>query len=392
MTEEQKPTRKDIETEIVEIIKTMPEPLVPPKNFATDSTPEGMQKILVENGGRAALITDEGIQFEIWNGIYSSGRSNIDVFLKGHAGGELRVVRSGREVNLSRIAISIGFAIQSQVLEDLKKNSQRSFRGKGLFARFLPCRPKSNIGKRDVRLRKIIDPAVKNAYVAGIKWLLNIKPDLSPHNQEVPRLLTLSKQALPAWEQFCQDIENEQGEGGKYEYLQDFTGKLPGQALRIAALCQVAALFRQPENAAHENPLSPLSSLSPSYQYEIELDTMEKAMELCKKLIIHAQGTFELLDDDGSMADAKWALNWIKSHVETDDATGAFYIKQNALHKSVIFKNSKLERITKALDVLRERNIVSPQFKLPTPQKSTYVYFINPAVLNAVTGTNSKIA
>src|SRR5262249_22261315 len=149
----------------------------------------------------------------------------------------LRVKRSSRVVDLPEIAISVGLAVQPMVLSEQSEVDRRKFRGKGLLARFLFCLPKSNIGTRDVRKRQGIPENVKAAYFAGIKALLNIKPIYDQHNVETPQIVLLEKEALESWERFAQSVENDQGDGGKYERLQDFTGKLPGAALRIAGNC-----------------------------------------------------------------------------------------------------------------------------------------------------------
>ena len=114
---------------------------------------------------------------------------------------------------------------------------------------------------------------------------------------------------------------------------------------------------------------------------------MRPILELSKQLIIHAQAAFGCLEDDSGIADAKWVLEWIPKEDKQPggkhaklDANGAFYIKQNDLHRSSRFNKSKLERVVKALAILQERNIVSGQYRLDT-KKPTSIYFVNPAVM-----------
>jgi putative DNA primase/helicase len=121
-----------------------------------------------------------------------------------------------------------------------------------------------------------------------------------------------------------------------------------------------------------------LSSLSALSQESIQTKRIEPVLDLCEKLIVHAQAAFDLIGDDPVVSDAKYAFKWVLGNAERDEQ-GAYFIRQNALHSTPRFKNSKLERVSKALDVLRERNITSGQYKLAT-KKPTYVYYANPSI------------
>ena len=368
-------TRQQILDEILKLKeKLREEELHAPKVFATDVTPEAAQNGLAEQGERLAIMTDEGNLFDILSGMYTNGKQNLDVFLQGHAGGPLRVKRGNRNVDLNKIALSIGLAVQPAVLSEQTESDRRKFRGKGLFARFLACLPKSNIGKRDVRLGQPIPIEVKQAYKAGVKALLNIRPQFNEHGVEYPRLLKLERgAALEAFQRFAQYIETHQGEGAKFERLQDFTGKLPGAALRIAGVCHVTAIV-----GSELGSLSSSSALSNGNTLEINQQIIEPVLDLSEKLIVHAQAVFDLIGDDAVVADAKHALKLTLAKAERNES-GAFFVRQNVLHTSPRFKNSKLDRLLKALDILRERNIISTQQNLPT-RKPTYVYFVNPAI------------
>jgi putative DNA primase/helicase len=309
------------------------------------------------------------------SGLYSDGRANIDVFLKGHSGGPLRVKRSNRCTDLVKIALTIGLTVQPTVIEDLARGGKQIFRGKGLLGRPLYVIPRSNIGTRDVRLNVAIPPDVQKAYSNGIKTLLSIPRQLDENGIEVARILALSPEALDSWHRFAQWIEVRQGEGKEFERIQDWTGKLPGHALRIAALCHLAE--RLVSSKFTSSPLSPLSPSSLEGD-SISKATMEAVLDLCEKLIVHAQAAFDLLESEESISDAKYAFKWLLTNREKDDR-GAFFIRQNALHSCSRFKKSKLERVTRALEMLRERNIVSAQFKLPT-RKPTLIFYVNPSV------------
>src|SRR5262249_9003889 len=66
-----------------------------PRLIVDDCPPERLGALLAEQGGRLALMSQEGGVFEILAGRYSAnGAPNLDVFLKGHSGDTLRVDRT----------------------------------------------------------------------------------------------------------------------------------------------------------------------------------------------------------------------------------------------------------------------------------------------------------
>lgn len=370
-------SRAELQAEILQLKEALPEVAIPPKIFLTDATPEAMQVELAEQRERSAVITDEGNLFDILAGLYSEGRSNLDVFLQGHAGGALRVKRKDRQVHLQKIAITLGLAVQPQVLNDLRGSKQRSFKGKGLLARFLYCLPKSNIGSRDVRKRDSIPEEVKSAYHAGIRALLDIPGEYDELGREKPQQIGLTNEARLLWEDFAQVIEKEQGPGGQFESIQDLTGKLPGQALRIAGLCHIAKIT----NSTYSTNSSGLKNSkwkNGCEKSKVEIHTMATSLRLCLRLIEHAQAAFAHLDNDSGIADAKWILNWIRAHV-IKDLDSSYSFRPSDVHRTNRFKNGKVDRVNKALEVLRERNLISHQVNLDT-KKPTYVRYVNPAV------------
>jgi hypothetical protein len=114
---------------------------------------------------------------------------------------------------------------------------------------------------------------------------------------------------------------------------------------------------------------------------EIGTKTMQPIIELCKKLIVHAQAVFEGLERDASASEAKAALQWVLNHQERLDS-GALYFKQHDLYRFGRFNKHPKDRLRKALNILQERNIISDEQKLPTPQKATTVHYINPAIFD----------
>ena len=138
-------------TEAVHLKERLEQIQVPvePRLVADDVTSEQLACLLEQQGGRIAVMSAEGGVFGIMAERYSKGGPNFDVYLKGHAGDELRVDRVGRPpLIISEPAVTMALTIQPDVLRQLA--SQPAFRGRGLIARFCFALPKSNIGRRKI--------------------------------------------------------------------------------------------------------------------------------------------------------------------------------------------------------------------------------------------------
>ena len=343
--------RQVIAYEIAEVEKDTPEEIRSPRLWTGDVTPERLQGLLVEHGERMALLSDEAGIFEIMAGLYSDGRVNLDVFLQSHAGKSVRVDRTSRTAHLEAPALTFGLAVQPAVIADLSQGSKKKFRGNGSLARFLYCLPQNNIGKRDVRKRESILESVKAKYRTGIIDLLNIEPELDQDGREYPRQLILDADALECWLAFSEYIESKQGQNGEYESIQDWTGKLPGAALRIAGVFHVA-----------EHGLTTST---------VNQSTMEKALDLAILLIEHAKAAFDLMGADQVTDDAKAIFQWTIDH-------SLKQFTKNEIRKALKGRWTKPERLNRALDDLLNRDIVGEVFKTETEGRYARTYPVNP--------------
>ena len=311
----------------------IPEELRAPRLWTGDTTPERLQSLLADYGERMAVLTDEGGIFEVMGGLYSGGVANLDIFLQGHAGHAVRVDRQGRSTHLDSPALTFGLAVQPDVLSELASGGKKRFRGNGTLARFLFAIPQSNIGSRDVRAVNQIPENIARRYRDGLFDLLSISP-LIEGGKEVSRRLSLTPEALELWHIFAEKVERRQGQDGDLETIQDWSAKLPGAALRIAAG------FHLVEHGS--NP--PL---------KIEETTIGRAIELCTLLVQHAQAAFGMMDGGSSTDDAKEILRWVLEENMSRFAKGLVYRK---------FKGrftGKPDRLDRALQDLEERSIVT---------------------------------
>jgi hypothetical protein len=345
--------RKILIQEIIKLREEMPEEIRTPRLFTNDVTPERFQSLLMENGERMAVLSDEGGIFEIMGGLYSDGRSNIDVFLKSHIGSPVRVDRQSRSAHLDHPLSTFGLAVQPQIVEELSQGSKRRFRGTGCLARFLYCVPQNNVGRRDMRLRRIISEEAEQHYYAGIRSLLNIPP-LMVGGKEEARTLQLDREALVSWAAYSQALEQRQGEAGDLVMIADWSAKLPGAALRLAALAHVAEF-------GSENLV-------------ISRATLERALDLADLLISHTLTAFSLMGADQATADTKYVARWLK-------ARGARCIKQNDIYRACDGRIPKMDRLQKALTILIERQMISEPIQEPTRGRPSNHFFVNPAFL-----------
>ena len=172
--------------------------------------------------------------------------------------------------------------------------------------------------------------------------------------RERPRTLTLDADARESFLAFAQFIESKQGPGGDFEQTQDWTGKLPGAAVRIAGLFHVV-------------------EHGPNVQ-AINQATMEKALDLADLLIAHAKAAFDLMGADQGTDDAKAVLRWI---VEQGQAT----FSRRDCHYAMKGRFAKVERLTRSLQELHERGIIGEPVMESTGGRPSLTYRVNPAML-----------
>lgn len=345
--------RARFQDEIKRELDEMPDELKPPRIFTGNATPEKTEAMMADQGGKLFISSDEADTLLNISGALRGGIVGNEVYLKGHAGSAIRVDRQGREAHLDRPALSIGLIVQPETFSELAAGKR--MRANGMLARPLYAVPKSNIGTRDVRQRKPIPRDIEEGYHRAIMALLE---GYELRDQE-PRVLPFAADALEPWLAFSDGVERHQGEGGRFEAISDWTSKLPGAAARLAAVFQIA-----------EHGLD---------SHVVGLAAVERALDLCRLLIPHAEAAFSMLGSDDTDVDALAVLRWIKAGDRRDftrrDA-------QRAMHG----RFSKVERLERALAALRDLYIISGEKKASTGGRASAFYLVNPK-LYAVKGS-----
>jgi len=328
----------------------VPEPVLP-RLIVDDATSEKLGAILAEQGGRIASMSPEGGVFDLMAGLYSkSGMPQFGVYLMGHSGDDLRVDRISRKgEHVKRPALTMGLAIQPNVLEGLLENA--AFRGRGLLARFLYALPESRIGTRKIEPDPVPE-CVGQAYETVIRRLCEL-----PSDADQPQYLQLADGAWMLLRDFMQKLEPELGAGGELEYAQDWGSKLAGAVVRIAGVMHCVI------HAYDEPCLHPLAAT-----------TMASAIEIGRYATTHALAAFEAMRADKGLSDAQYVLRWLERHGKTE-----FAKSEAQQHGKRRFKHANDIDAPLALLVRHNYIRLRPTAKRGPGRPSSPTYEVNPA-------------
>jgi hypothetical protein len=334
--------------EIAEMEASLAEPKVLPQLFANDVTPESLAATIHEQGGRFAIFSDEGGITETLSGLYTGGQANIDILLKGIDGGNVRVRRKDRQFDLNPI-LTVGLVVQPVIIE--RMGEKKAFSGRGLLERFLWVLPKSKLGYR-THDKPPVPEVVKNSYKKRIRTLLDIPPLIEGFDQ--PRVLKLEPAALTQWREFQAKIEVQLRFNGRLSRCQGWGGKISGFALRLAGLLHVSE-YKQ------DNLI-------------ISSRTMTRALELATLLTDHALAAYGLIGTDQATADAQECWRWIQALGEPSFTNGELTL---AMRHRI-----QKDRLTSALTILRDRELISEPKRVPG--KKTLIYRVHPKFVRRV--------
>ncbi|MET7714663.1 YfjI family protein [Streptomyces sp. NPDC005407] len=259
-----------------------------PVLLADDSTPETVTSLMAEQGGRLSVMSDEGGIFDIIAGRYS-GSPNMEVFLKGHAGGRLRVNRQTRREYIDAPALTMGLAVQPDVLLDIGKI--KGAKGRGLLGRFLYSLPVSTVGERKV----ITDPVPEQTAATYSANVIDLTLSLAEWTD--PAVIQLTPEASAALIDYQERVEPWlKARGGKLGHITDWAGKLVGATARMAALLHLA------EHGGN------------GYAHPVTEATMNAAIELGEYYTAHALAVFDAMGADPVVSRARSVLEALRDN------------------------------------------------------------------------------
>lgn len=328
-------------------------PVVPMRLIAADCTPEALAVIMSRNNDKISILSDEGV-FDVMSGLYTSGRSNINIYLNAYDGQSISIDRKGSgSLLLHRPLITFGICCQPSVIADFIGDKQ--FIGKGLAQRFLFSRPPSMLGKRTLQYAPI-EPNVKTCYIALINRLLKM--------QDTNDIIKMSAEAFNLFSNFYNEIEIKLGQQGKYSVSRTFLSKLAGKTARICGLLHLC------EHSVNE----PVSA-----------ETVKSTVQIARYFMEQNEIIFST---DTDLAIAEYAADRIITNAQKNgcDSFRARDIKR-------FCQKYKAKQLDEALTILCEHNYIqfTPDDK-KYPNKQCGVYSINPYLLYDCQGSVKQMS
>lgn len=314
-----------------------------PRLIIDDHTPEALVSRMAENGGRIAVISDEGGIFDTLAGRYS-GNVNLDPYLKGYSGGHLssdRQTRAGETIEDP--ALTVGVMTQPSALRKFGSNPELF--GRGLPARFWFIMPRSLAGYRD-QDSPPVPVAVEARYESTVRTLATTLA-----NWDGPRVLTLTDQASRVRAAAAATIEEQLRPGGALSDMREWANKLFGAMLRLAGLLHLA---HHPTDA---------------WERQISDQTMSQAAQVTGWLISHYQAAIALVHGDPAGETAHEVLAVLVAKQMTT-------FTRRELHRRVQRKLPRAEQVLAVLATLAQHGWVritsDGDYELH-PAASTYI-------------------
>lgn len=354
--------RHDAERDTDELARQLAEFRLPrsPQLIANDVTEESIGKLLMENDGRIAIMSDEGGPFRNMAGRYqNNGAPIFEAFKHAHNAGTVRVNRAGRElVHVPVAAITLALMVQPALLRSLRQTSE--FRAEGLLARFLYAVPESMVGARNLRAKGVpIDVAA--AYRDQVKALLSMPFGSDLDGATAPHVMELTPEARERLIVLREGLEPRLGRGGDLSHVGDWAGKLAGATARIAALLHLSQLADRPE----------------PWRTPVTVEAMDAAIAISRDFLIpHALVAFSLIGGSPASDLAEVILPWIRRH-------GAARFTKRDLHRHMRRQVTDPKEWDAALALLVEHSWIREIAGEPNPKggRPFREYEVNPAAL-----------
>ncbi len=248
-----------------------------------------MASILADQGGVVAVMSAEGGIFDIMAGRYSNGIPNLDVWLKGHSGDQLRVDRKNRPTEvIDRPCITNVLTVQPEVLHAL--SDKPGFRGRGLIARFLYSMPASTVGRRTIAPPPV-PTDVQRTYERNVSALLRTTEALD--KQRVVNFSPAAHSSLVRFEALNEPRLD--AITGALCDVVDWGSKLVGAVARIAGLLHVA---QYPESWLVR---------------AVEEHTVDAAVIVGEYFTSHMVAVADLMRVDKEVEEARRIIKWISA-------------------------------------------------------------------------------
>ncbi|TWT79121.1 hypothetical protein CA13_05190 [Planctomycetes bacterium CA13] len=335
-----------------------------PKLLVDDATAEAIEMHLASQCGRLVVAGCEGGLFDVMAGRYSSGMGNLDCFLKGHAGDDLRVDRVERgSLNVPRCCLTLAYAVQPEVIRGLA--GRPSFRGRGLIGRFLYSVPETTLGRRRINPEPVSE-IIDARYETIVRRLARV-PD---RDDGLPELMNLTTSASRHFEAWQHEVEGWLAEGGRLFELRDWGGKLCGLTARLAAVMHLVSV----------------DDLEP-WTVPIDEPAIVAAIEIGRWAVPHAEAVIGLMTGStGPADDAVYVLRWIR-----ESGLREFSRRDAHVHGRARF-DGEPNRLDDALELLVDRGWIRPvteDSSIRRGRPASPRFSVHPEIENAATRSHN---
>lgn len=330
-----------------------------PRLIVGDITPEALVQVLGEQHGAIASITAEGGLFDTLAGRYSRGVANLDAVLQAHDGREpILVDRKGADpIRVDNPCLTLGLAVQPQVLEAIGENEAAS--GRGLLARFLYSVPASRVGTRDMsRTRPSRSSGGIGDLIRSLDAVLRgLRPSFGDFgDMSLIDNLKLSSLSIDVLTAYRIDLEPRRHPfTGDLADVQAWTNKLDGQIVRLAGL--LSLISQTPIGHVPNVPKTLAGGSSGGIgdlKLTVEPENIWSAIRLADYLIEHARAAHVLMSPTGgTLGPARQLLGWA---VDRGERTFTTREAQQALKRRVAFRH--VEAVKAAALTLHARGFI----------------------------------
>lgn len=197
-----------------------------------DSTAEAIAQVLYEGHGSASLNSSEGAS--ILNGRAMQALAWLNKLWSGESFTVNRKTSESFTVSNARLTISL--MTQPNIINKFLKKKGDEAAGIGFLARFLVCNPESTQGQRFIEASVQGENDGYQEYLKfASKILGKVKEQIADPSRD-KQVMRFSVEAQQYWIGLFNDIEQNLGINGHFQYARDHGSKLAENIARIAAL------------------------------------------------------------------------------------------------------------------------------------------------------------
>jgi replicative DNA helicase len=261
--------------------------------LADDSTPEALQRQMVDQDGRVGIVSPESELFAMAAGRYSDSGPKVQTYVSGFTGERLRGDRITRALApIERPGLAVVISVQPVVFEMARANP--ILQQRGLLARFLYAVPTSYAGTRRLCDRPMNPVAIQRDYADHLMGLCRLGDMYRSAAPVRIQIVGDAGRELERWHDECLEPRRHRltGDLGATVAMASWAARLHGVAARIAAVLHVSEHLRD----AGTTPVS--------------VETMEKAIAICEWAVDHAFAAFGIGRLDRIGQDALRLRRW----------------------------------------------------------------------------------